>query len=171
MAQLFPIKPDPMIPMWAEDEEAMSYLQDWTNWNKNLYKNVGKALGYEARLNEKRPCMILKILVSWIFWLLLLVLDNELFIYVLSLVFSTTVRLISSIVFHCVGLGGVLSQGSVRVWLATMVYKRSHADLRCSTFAVTSCHLPHMLLIRIQIIPKVTLTVPWRHIFVFVVLK
>ena len=28
MAQLLPMRPDPMIPMWAEDEEAMSDLQE-----------------------------------------------------------------------------------------------------------------------------------------------
>ena len=147
MAQLFPIKPDPMIPMWAEDEEAMSNLQDWTNWNKNLYKNVGKALGYEARLNEKAmydpedSCQLnfLTSPFSFFGWRAVYICPIPCFLPETRR--ATTVRLISSIVFRCVGLGGVLSQGSVRVWLATMVYKRSHADLWCSTFAITSGHI------------------------------
>ena len=53
MAQLLPIRPDPMIPMWAEDEDAMSDLQDWSNLNLNLDKDARKAFGYEATPNEE----------------------------------------------------------------------------------------------------------------------
>ena len=42
-----------MIPMWAEDEVAMSDLQDWSNLNLNLDKDARKAFGFEARPNEE----------------------------------------------------------------------------------------------------------------------
>ena len=134
MAQLLPMRPDPMIPMWAEDEEAMSV---WKKLKVSKKFNAGKADPH-VRGGQRGHVWSEKFLTS----LTLIVLQ----IYMLS---SPRNRLgyNSATNFQCcIPVLRVSRRSSVSGECpglpATMVYKPPHATSAvCSTFAITSGHI------------------------------